>query len=440
MKCGSQIYTQIGGTYINNSEIETGKVYGTVFSYGNTYIDNSTINCVMFSKQADEGLVTIKNSKIYSQSQISFFSTNDDYAVIFQNSEIESGEIYIPSASSIIEGCTINSTSDLYLSKNAIIKNTKATLQGGISKCGVNGTGTLIIEDSDILGSFCVGRSNDTTSKTIIKNTSIKSNNWSDFNSELLFENCKFDFPQSVYFFQDTSINNSEGNFSDITIAYDALNISNSNLKITNEKSTSEKLFPLYTKNDLKINNSNIIINNIKNEKKAASIQGNLILDDKIMPIDNQNTKLNLIRLEDDAEDRSTCSICYDANKPIYIFTYEDNSYSKYVQLATTKTITFKVKNGTWLDGTTDDIKLDYLYGEKIEVEKLPDQVKELLSSKMGVWSMDLNNLDPTKDLEIEFKYDLINPDTSNKIVLLLVFVVILVVVLRNKKIYKKEF
>ena len=317
VKCGPQIYAQIGGIYIKKSEIETSFFYST----GDTYIDNSTINCEYFSKQQNEGIVTIKNSKIHSQRQISIYSDSDSYVVTFQNSEIETGEIYIPKASSTIEGCTINSTSDLYLSKNAIIKNTKATLQGGISKCGTNnGIGTLIIEDSDILGSFCVGRSNDNTSKTTIKNTSIKSNNWSDFHSELLLENCNFDFLYSVYFFKNTLINNSKGNFSDIMIAYDILNISNSNLKITNEESTSEKLFPLYVKNDLKINNSNIVIDNIKNEKKAASIQGNLILDDKIIPIDNQNTKLNLIRLEDDAEDRSTCSICYDANKPIYIY------------------------------------------------------------------------------------------------------------------------
>lgn len=80
------------------------------------------------------------------------------------------------------------------------------------------------------------------------------------------------------------------------------------------------------------------------------------------------------------------------------------------------------------------------MYGEKIEVEKLPDQVKELLSSKMGSWSMDLNNLDPTKDLKVEFKYNIINPSTSNKIILSSVFILVLIVVLRNKKIYKKEF
>ncbi|MBR1936925.1 MAG: hypothetical protein IJ842_04445, partial [Bacilli bacterium] len=79
--------------------------------------------------------------------------------------------------------------------------------------------------------------------------------------------------------------------------------------------------------------------------------------------------------------------------------------------------------NGTWLDGTKDDINLDYFYGEKIEVDSLPEEVKKLLTSKMGEWSVDLNNLDPTKDQEIEFRYNIINPETATNFILLTIVV-----------------
>ena len=61
----------------------------------------------------------------------------------------------------------------------------------------------------------------------------------------------------------------------------------------------------------------------------------------------------------------------------------------------------------------------------------MPKQVQELLPSKMGSWSVDLNNLDTTKDLDIEFRYDLINPETKRNLVLIIFIPIIIFFSLR---------
>ena len=192
----------------------------------------------------------------------------------------------------------------------------------------------------------------------------------------------------------------------------------------------------LFIENDLNINNSNVTIDHTENNKIVSIIKGNIFLDNKIFPIDNNKTNLKIKEYtkEEVINNVSSISGSITDDENVKVFTYEDNSYSDYVKLATQKTATFKVKNGTWLDGTSDDIKIDYLYGEPLEIENLPKEVQELLTSKMGSWSMDLNNLDTTKDLDIEFKYDLINPETKRNLLVLFIITIISIVVFTKIK------
>lgn len=439
-----QILPHDAGLYMKETSLSMET--GTLYSWGGEmYIESSEIICDNISKQvSNDNKVIFKNSKISANSQISVWSESDEQLVIIDNCEVESGELYIPKTGIIITNSKMKSTSDLFFSKNSTIKGSQIETRGGISKKAANDSGMLMIEDSEIIGCYTIGNSdtNPEELKAFIKNSKIIMNGTSSiFRGEVIFENCELDCQKLIYSQDNLTFNNCTGNLPAVTIVNRNFTINNSILKFSNEIEYWNSP-PISVKNDFIINNSNIIADASSSDLIAIIVKNNIILDDNVVAIDNNKTRLKITEMskEEIAQISPNQAQLVSEGDVVKIFTYEDNSYSKYVQLATSKTITFKVKNGTWLDGTTDDIKIDYLYGEKIEVEKLPDQVKELLSSKMGVWSMDLNNLDPTKDLEIEFKYDLINPDTSNKIVLLLVFVVILVVVLRNKKIYKKEF
>ena len=211
------------------------------------------------------------------------------------------------------------------------------------------------------------------------------------------------------------------------------IEINNTNMKIIANKQNYPGLF---IENDLNINNSNVTIDHTENNKIVSIIKGNIFLDNKIFPIDNNKTNLKIKEYtkEEVINNVSSISGSITDDENVKVFTYEDNSYSDYVKLATQKTATFKVKNGTWLDGTSDDIKIDYLYGEPLEIENLPKEVQELLTSKMGSWSMDLNNLDTTKDLDIEFKYDLINPETKRNLLVLFIITIISIVVFTKIK------
>ena len=79
------------------------------------------------------------------------------------------------------------------------------------------------------------------------------------------------------------------------------------------------------------------------------------------------------------------------------------------------------------------------MYGEKIDVENLPEEVKKLLTSKMGEWSVDLNNIDPTKDQEIEFKYNIVNPETArNYIIMILAILAVTILLKRQRKLVNR--
>ena len=453
VKCGSQIYTQIGGAYINNSEIDTNSLY----SREKFYIENSKVNCGYFTKQSGDYDTIIKDSTIRatkaSPAQAYFFSGN----LTLENSLFEAGSLSVSKGELSVNNSTVNlinpdglnTSGTAYINKSVIVKNSKLSFLGSLRLTASNVLTSIKIEDSEVVVSDfnlqnCSIEGSEDELRFYVNNSKVtvnKGRSLSVLHGNTVFENSELDIIEKlIHSYHNLSIINCNGNFSGGVEVDNNLILKKSKLLFSNENSNYEQYSSLAIKNDLSINDSNVIFDNTKNNKKPVLIQGNIILDDKIVLIDQEKAKLKVKKLEDREEETTIYRNFFDDSKPIFSFTYENEEFSNYAKLATLKTATFKVKNGTWLDGTTDDIKIDYLYGEKIEVEKLPDQVKELLSSKMGAWSMDLNNLDPTKDLEIEFKYDLINPNTSNKIVLLLVFVVILVVVLRNKKIYKKEF
>ena len=431
----SQLYPQNGGLYIKDSTITGSKT--TISAHGNLYIESSDIAINYLNQQAATVKTTIKDSKIKSPQQIAIFTTSEDQLVVFENSEIESGEIYIPRAGSIITDCVINSTQDLFLAKNVNIKNTKATIKNAITKRGTATSGTLTIEDSEILGSLRIGDSDDNPldTKTIIKNSLIISND--NFNNSLhgktIIENSKIDIQKGIISFGNIEFNNCEGELKGDYLQFkNDVTINSSILKfIREEDQTATAVL-----GDLKINNSNVVFKH-DNSNIPVMILGQLLLEDKIVPIDNEKTilKQRIMTEEEKSNYDFRHQFTPNENQDINILVYDSTEISDYVQLATQKTATFKVKNGTWLDGTSDDIKIDYLYGEPLEVENLPKEVQELLTSKMGSWSMDLNNLDTTKDLDIEFKYDLINPETKRNLLVLFIITIISVVVFTKIKI-----
>ena len=425
INCGRQIHEDIGGVYIVDSSINT----NDLFSNGNTYIEKSDIVGNYFTIQPKSKCkAMIKNSSIKvnkgTPGQFFVFLSSDnpvfDGGLIIEDSTNAVGEdsLIINDSTFILGNEEGTFSAYLYSRGDVVVNNSKISQVGRTS--AYFQANNISLNDSELFASYLyINKSNSDNYIFNAKNSKITLyGNTSTVHAETTFENCELYFQKLMHFYENVNISNSKGEFSGITFVAKDLNISNSVLNISNETGFSSEYLPIIINNDLKISNSNVVIDNIKNDNKAACVQGNLILDDRIIPVDNEKTELKLIKLEDDSEEKSKCSTCYDANKPIHIFVYDSDDFSRYVKLATTRKAIFKVKDGTWLDGTKDDIEIDYLYGESLNIDELPEKVRELVNSKLGNWSIDLNNLDTTKDLEIEFKYDLRNQDTNNKQIL----------------------
>ena len=449
---GGQIYTSNGGSFIKNSKVESSPLY----SNGYFYIEESDILCNYFTQQNSASKTYIKNSTIkvkgaeYYSGQVYFSYPRDGIylydSLTLENSEFEAGSLYISNGGMVVKDSTIKliKATEFNSSGNASIyggldsKNSKLLLDGELTFSPEIDSFQSNIEDSEIdVEDFYMYNYQDL--KTYIKKSIITTHGKysSVIHGEITFDSCKLNIINGINAYNNFSIINSTGVIKGMIDAKENMEVKDSIIAFSNETEFIQYA-PLSIKHDLIINNSNIVFDNKKNSNKAVYIQGDVILDDKIIPIDQEKTKLKLIKLEDDTEARTTCRNCYDEDRPIYIYAYEDNTFSDYVKLATTKTISFRVRNGTWLDGTKDDINLDYFYGEKIEVDSLPEEVKKLLTSKMGEWSVDLNNIDPTKDQEIEFKYNIINPETATNFILLTIVVSLAIITIYKTR--KKDF
>ncbi|MBR1937146.1 MAG: hypothetical protein IJ842_05580 [Bacilli bacterium] len=425
------------GLYIDNSKIEIDDMY----SNGKLFINDSEIIAKYICKQqAGADPVTIKNSKIYSRGQIASHSASDEQIFIIENSEIESGEIYGSKAGILITNSSIKSTSNIFCGKNLTIKKSNLELKQGIWNS--TETGILIIEDSvlNTQDGIIAGKQQAPvdTDIAIIKNSNITTDRINDFYGKATFINTTFEMKNGIYSSGEVSFNNCSGTiYGNVSAFKKNLNIKET--MITFEKKESN--YPAATfEEDLVINNSNVIFNHKVNNYPILLL-GSLILDDRIVPIDEEKTVLKTRKMTQEEKDNYTFPFGFpkDTEKPIKVFAYENDTFSDYAKLATLKTISFRVKNGTWLDGTKDDIKLDYLYGEKIEVDSLPEEVKKLLTSKMGEWSVDLNNLDPTKDQQIEFRYNIINPETArNYIILIFVTLTVVLLLKRQRKLVNR--
>ena len=443
VKSGGQIYPQIGGTYIKDSKIEAYYLY----SRGYFYIEESSINCNYFTQQDNTSETYIKNSTIkVNKAEQNYGSANSSGLLTLEDSEFEAcslvlrkkgikminSKLHLVITDGAYDSGALSSEGNIEI--NNSILNAEKSISLWNEATDYNG---IMFNNSEIETGYILTSINQDNNYLVLdaKNSKITlTKNTTIFRGNMRFENCELNFQKYVFAYNSISIINSKGLFTGIIIIDNNLTIKESTLLFNNTTGTSENYAPLVVKKDLIINDSNVVIDNTSNNRKPVFIQGKVVLDDRIIPIDNVKEKLKIKEIEDSTEERATCTTCFINDKPIYAFAYDNDSYTEYVKLATTKTISFRVKNGTWLDGTTDDIKLDYLYGEKIDVENLPEEVKKLLTSKMGEWSVDLYNLDPTKDQEIEFKYNIVNPETARNYIIMLFTILAVVIFLKKKK------
>ena len=469
----SQVRPANGGSYFKDSKLDVKYVY----SMGHFVVDNCEINTSYFTEnKTGEYNFLIKNSTIKDDGQFYILVTGIDNTISIENSTIECGsffgvsrynyagdipaKLHIDNSNITVKNDMRNDgeyilieNSDLTVGgisgyKKTIIKNSKINTKNNwihsdkaeiynseLSLDSWMQVKKLIVENSTIRADYFYFEKDTSTTEeydTIIKNSKITTDKHRNTIYNILIDNSEFNILKGINVKGNIKFTNSTGQINEETTIKDNLILEDSILKLKNEQEDKTALF---VGNDLNIKNSNIVIDNNSTGKVAAIVKNNVVLDDKIVPIDDSKTILKTKELtkQELVELLPSYESVIEDGTNAKIFTYSDDNFSKYVQLATTKTINFRVKNGTWLDGTKDDIKLDYLYGEKIEVDSLPEEVKKLLTSKMGEWSVDLNNIDPTKDQEIEFRYNIINPETARNYIIMILAILAVTILLKRQ-------
>ena len=388
------------GLYIASSKVKANSLY----SYGSAYINDSEVSVQRLTFQGKSDLNLLIKNTLLTTTKFDCVSN----AIL----NIEDSSIY---SESIYHNSSFNDMSKAGLR----IYNSKVNTTSNILY-----TKELLIENSDVVTAYFTYTSlgNIAEHHELFKNSQIRTIDETVTNKfmDMIIENSNVDFCNKV----------------EVT----SLSVDNSIVKVYNKYSN----IALFVKDNLRIKQSNIIVDSSSMNLIAVIVKNNVILDDNVLPIDNNKVQLKVIEMSKEQMVQLSpvqAQSLLDGDV-VKIFTYQDNSYSNYVQLATKVKIVFKVRNGKWLDGTDDDIVLEHLYGESIEIENLPETLKKLLDSKMGTWSKDLRKLDLTKDIDIEFKYDIVNPETHILFIVQIIFLLILFIsiFIVNKRSRIKKF
>lgn len=333
--------------YINNSTINVDSMYG--FS---AIMENSTIN----TNKLSSGYIDAKDSTINISVENS--NTND---LNLEFLKLDNSKINNPGGGQLY---TSNMNETDYSIK--LINNSYLELTGNASSIGSNGM--------------------------YIENSTFKSN------TEMIWTNIA------------NTISPFEENNGTVTVK-------NSNFEANN----------LVARNDLKVTNSNIKLKSLKLERNDSyNIGGNLYLDNSKMYIDNDDrlgveiydlyfNKSYLLSKASENAWLSTIDITthnlaginetqsvmpMDTNSSDYSF-YDNGEISKYVEIKTPLKVTFKIKNGTWKDGSKEDKIIETYYFGSIKDVDIPKEMVAAAGYESGSWDKEI----VYNDLNEEYVY-----------------------------------
>ena len=89
-----------------------------------------------------------------------------------------------------------------------------------------------------------------------------------------------------------------------------------------------------------------------------------------------------------------------------FIYQDEPNVYSKSLMFASKIKVTFKIKNGTWSDGKTDDIVLEKTIWGNLEDDDVPVGMKANEGYDKGTWDKEIVYNDLTEEYEYTYTFE----------------------------------
>ncbi len=234
----------------------------------------------------------------------------------------------------------------------------------------------------------------------------------------------------------NTSVDSSKVEFSIAIRIQGNLDIEDSIFIVDNREVDNTFKYPVYVAGNTNINNSTVKFIS-QYDKAAFTTSGILTIDEKMVKIDNNKNELSLLEYSSVPTD---INITVPAPVVYYLGT-GTNTESTYDILTTYKKVTFKIKNGTWADGTNDDIVIDVEFGHVLTEDDIPSGMKALDKTYAGRWKEDLDEyiLDDTTFNYIFEK--ITNPKTGVREVLVpLLLLALGLIFLRREIIDKKTY
>ena len=314
----TNLYDDIdAGVYIYDSEVYAERTDTEIHPYGDLVIKNSKIKTGYINNESQS--IYIDDSDIQINGGL---YTEEDACIKINNSSVigtsEYAYIDVQLGPDHSEGLIINnSTIDVhqinfsgYSAVGGKVEIRKSNIKSDI----LSSARDIFIYDS-FVNTKRLQADNYDKSKTLIENSTV---------------NIGTDYVNTRYL----TINNSYVTAKCRITSYNDVLIKNSYFNLTAPDS-DVSFFP---QSGLTITNSNFYV---ETKNTPVSYMGELNKDSDVEWLDKANTSLKTVQSPSSSEFK--------------VFAYGDGSYSKSVKLVSLATVTFKLENGTWQDGTTED-------------------------------------------------------------------------------------
>lgn len=429
--------------YIKDAKLSFSGAYSQSnagYDADNILIQKSTINVSELTIEAIHDLF-VENSDIKANG---LFTRG---TIKVADSKFEGRDI----STSLMAGCTEDGmnwkTSDKYVFKgdneNAfygnIISNSEITFVGS-HPSGIFSYKGILIENSKITDKG-------TYDSSMLKD-SIKCYGVAGYEPEITINNSELNIKAQILTHRnvDVVINESTINSeSNISMWEGTLKINDSIVNFKNYIAPGNKdESPIGVNGDIIITKSRVNADASSTNGKVVGIAytGKIVMDSSAVALNKKGDEL--------IKDIDISDITYNQN----ILTYSDKIYtiglknsdgsisgidSDYTTIGDACTITISIEDGTWADGTTDDIVIKKIVGDTLTESDLPTGMKSNDGITTGSWNVAFPTT-VTKDMNITYQFEIENPETSDNILLYVTLVLMSLISLTVIKTLKKRY
>ena len=410
------------------------------------------------------GRLTFRNARLnsltyYPEKSIEIYDSSLNIKAIDAEDDIQgaTNNIYIENSKILVEnGIYTEGEIASITVKNSEIVGTGSNSYLEVLFAPIKSTGLWI--DNSTIDLYRIGSTirNDATEwgKTKITNSTVNLKSYMHTSTDIEIDNSTVnaEYLRCTYSRERDRIDikDSEVNVKTFTETSGTTNIENSKVMLGTKLTTSELLLKnsylsvindneeyvnswgrILTAKTLDIDNSYFYIESKTDTELAKLLPGYSIrLNDGLKIYDKDMTELTT---KDYTEDNNTYGTFY----------YSNNTKSKSALISSKATVTFRIKNGTWADGTTNDIVITKTVWDKLTDEDIPKGMK---GNTNGSWEIEPNTTDYIKgDIVYNYVFKEVkgidtNPSTGVITTTIIIVSILAIIGIFYMNLYKKSY